>query len=60
VSFVHAQLRAAAAAGAGVIMHSSDLDELFELVTRMFVVFHGTVTEVPLQRDVVGRTMIGG
>lgn len=59
VGFVHDQLRAAAAAGAAVVVYSSDLDELFAVATRMLVVFHGTVSEVPLQQDVVGRAMIG-
>lgn len=57
--FVHDQLRAAAAAGAGVVFYSSDLDEVLAIATRVLVVFHGTVTEVAAGRDAVGRAMLG-
>lgn len=57
--FVHGQLRAAAAAGAGVVVHSSDLDEVLALAGRVVVVFHGDVNEVPAERDLVGRAMLG-
>jgi simple sugar transport system ATP-binding protein len=58
-AFVHAQLREAAARGAAVIVHSSDLDEVLALATRILVVFHGEVREVAADRDVVGRAMLG-
>ena len=58
--FVHDQLRDAAARGAAVIVYSSDLDELLALATRVVVVFHGSVREVPPDRDAVGRAMLGG
>ena len=58
-SFVHERLRDAAARGAAVVVHSSDLDELFELATRVLVVFQGEVREVELDRDTVGRAMLG-
>lgn len=58
-SFVHEQLRAAAALGAVVVVHSSDLDEVLSLATRILVVFDGVVTEVPPDRDTVGRAMLG-
>jgi simple sugar transport system ATP-binding protein len=57
--FVHDQLRAAAAAGSAVIVHSADLDELLALATRMLVVFHGDVRAVPMDRDKIGRAMLG-
>lgn len=57
--FVHDQLRAAAAAGAGVVFHSSDLDEVLAMATRVIVVYHGTVSDVPADREVVGRAMLG-
>jgi len=57
--FVHEQLRAAAARGAAVVMHSSDLDEVLGLASRVLVVHHGTVREQPVDRDVVGRAMLG-
>ena len=58
--FVYDQLRDAAARGAGVVIHSSDLDELLDVATRMVVVFHAIVTEVPMNRELVGRAMLGG
>jgi simple sugar transport system ATP-binding protein len=58
-AFVHEQLRNAAAAGAAVVVHSSDLDELLSLATRVLVVFNGEVREVGLTREQVGRAMLG-
>lgn len=57
--FVRAQLRAAAAAGAAVLFHATDLDEVLSLAARVVVVFHGTVRECPPDRDLVGRAMLG-
>lgn len=57
--FVHKQLRRAAAAGAGVVVHSSDVDEVLSLATRVLVVFHGTVSEVSRDRELVSRAMLG-
>jgi general nucleoside transport system ATP-binding protein len=59
-AFVHDQLRHVASRGAAVVVHSSDLDELLSLATRILVVFHGTVREATSDRDVVGRAMLGG
>ena len=59
VAFVHDQLRAAAARGAGIVVHASDLDELLGFVTRVLVVFDGRVIEVALDRDAIGRAMVG-
>ena len=58
---IHARLRAAAAAGAAVLVHSSDLDEVLELADRLFVMASGTLTELPIDtpRDVVGDAMLG-
>ena len=58
-AFVLGQLRNAAAFGAAVVVHSSDLDELLSLATRVLVVFRGRVTEVAPDREVVGRAMLG-
>ena len=58
-AFVHEQLRRAAAQGAAVVLHSSDLDEILSLASRMIVVFHGELLETGLDRDVVGRAMVG-
>ncbi|MEK7403352.1 MAG: ATP-binding cassette domain-containing protein [Gemmatimonadota bacterium] len=58
-AFVHEQLREAAASGAAVVVHSSDVDEVLELATRVLVVFHGTVSEAGLDRDRIGTLMLG-
>jgi simple sugar transport system ATP-binding protein len=59
-AFVHEQLRDVAGRGSAVVVHTSDLDELLSLATRVLVVFHGAVREVPAERDAVGRAMLGG
>ena len=56
---VHARLRNACARGAAVVIYSSDLDEVLSLATRVLVMFAGTATEVPLDRDAIGRAMLG-
>ncbi len=56
---IHDRLRAAAAAGAGVVLFSSDLDEVLSLATRVLVVHAGVVRESALDRDAVGRAMLG-
>lgn len=56
---VHARLRAAARAGAAVIVYSSDLDEVLALATRVVAVHGGRLVEVPNDRDVAGRAMLG-
>jgi len=58
-AFVHEQLRSAAADGAVVIVHSSDLDEVLALATRVLVVFNGSVREAGLDRDRIGSLMLG-
>jgi simple sugar transport system ATP-binding protein len=58
-AFVHAQLRNAAARGVAVVVHSSDVDEVLALATRVLVVFHGEVREVARDRELVGRAMLG-
>ncbi len=58
---IHARLCAAAASGAAVMVHSSDLDEVLELADRLFVMTNGTLTELPITtpREVVGDAMLG-
>ncbi len=58
---IHARLRAVAAGGAAVIVHSSDLDEVLELADRLFVMASGHLTELPIDtpRDAVGDVMLG-
>jgi ABC-type uncharacterized transport system ATPase subunit len=57
--FVHEQLRSAAAAGAVVVVHSSDVDEVLSLATRVLVVFQGAVREAGMDRDRVSSLMLG-
>jgi general nucleoside transport system ATP-binding protein len=56
---VHTRLRVARDRGAAVVMYSSDLDEVLSLASRMLVAYAGTLREVPPDRDVVGRAMLG-
>ncbi len=56
---VHEHLRSAATRGAAVVVYSSDLDEVLSLATRVLVIHGGTVRECPLDRDTVGRAMLG-
>jgi simple sugar transport system ATP-binding protein len=56
---VHDRLRAAASAGAAVIVYSSDLDEVLALATRVVVVHAGSVREVSGDRETIGRAMLG-
>ena len=56
---VHDRLRAAANAGSAVVVYSSDLDEVLSLATRVLVIHDGSVHERPLDRDAVGRAMLG-
>jgi simple sugar transport system ATP-binding protein len=48
--FVHARLRAAAAADAAVVLITSDLDEAFALGDVLHVIYRGRLSE-PLSRD---------
>jgi ABC-type uncharacterized transport system ATPase subunit len=58
-TFVHDQLRTAAERGAAVVFHSSDLDEILAVASRVLVVFEGRVTEAGLDRDAVSHAMVG-
>jgi simple sugar transport system ATP-binding protein len=57
---VHARLRSAAAAGASVLFHSADLDEVMELADRIIVVARGVIREVPpnTPRTEIGTMML--
>jgi len=48
---VHAHLRAAAAAGAAVLIYSNDLDEVLELADRILVAANGVIAEAPAGAD---------
>ena len=56
---VHAHLRAARDAGAAVVLYSSDLDEVLALADRIVVLHAGEAREVPANRELVGRAMLG-
>jgi simple sugar transport system ATP-binding protein len=56
---VHQRLRAARDAGAAVVVHSSDLDDVLTLADRVVVVANGSVREVAGDRERVGRAMLG-
>jgi len=59
---IHARLRAAAAAGAGVLVISADLDELRALCTRILVLARGrVVADLPpsTSDEELGRLMLG-
>ena len=58
-AFIHEQLRLAAAGGAAVLVHSSDLDEVLALATRVLVMYDGEVRAVAGGREAVGRAMLG-
>lgn len=56
---VHARLREARDGGAAVAVYSSDIDEVLALATRMLVVYAGSVRETAVDREAVGRSMLG-
>ena len=58
-AFVHGALREAAARGSAVVFHSSDLDEIVSIATRILVVFDGTVRDVGMDREAIARAMVG-
>jgi len=58
-SDVRARIERARDSGAGVVVHSSDLDELLDVADRVLVVFSGRVREVPRNRDLVGGAIVG-
>jgi simple sugar transport system ATP-binding protein len=60
--FVHDRLRAAAAAGAGVLIYSADLDEVLEVADRIVVMYRGRLLPVPAGsgREGIGALMLGG
>ncbi|HJR16460.1 MAG TPA: ATP-binding cassette domain-containing protein [Gemmatimonadales bacterium] len=57
---IHARFRSAAEAGAAVLFHSADLDEVLELADRVVVVVRGVMTEAPptASREEIGAMML--
>ena len=61
-AFVWQSLRAARARGVGIVLISSDLDELFDVADRVVVMLSGRIVAEhvpPYDRAAVGRTMTG-
>ncbi|MFL5620389.1 MAG: ABC transporter ATP-binding protein [Gemmatimonadaceae bacterium] len=56
---IYDRLRAARDAGAAVAVYSSDIDEVLQLAGRVLVVYAGTVREAAVDREAVGRLMLG-
>jgi simple sugar transport system ATP-binding protein len=59
---IHVRLRRAASEGAAVLFHSSDLDEVLELATRVVVVSRGVLIQPPpdATRETIGALMLAG
>ena len=59
---IHAWLRRSAAEGAAVVFHSSDLDEVLALATRVVVARRGVLVEAApgATRDELGTLMLAG
>jgi simple sugar transport system ATP-binding protein len=57
---IHGQIRSAAQAGAAVLFHSSDLDEVLHLAQRVVVMARGVMVEAPFtaSRADVGSMML--
>jgi simple sugar transport system ATP-binding protein len=56
---VHDRLRGVAESGTAIVLYSSDLDEVLQLATRVLVLHAGRLRECALDRDAVGRAMLG-
>jgi simple sugar transport system ATP-binding protein len=59
---IHGRLRRAASEGAAVLFHSSDLDEVLDLATRVVVASRGALIEPPpdATREAIGALMLAG
>jgi len=59
---IHVRLRRAASEGAAVLFHSSDLDEVLELATRVVVASRGVLIQPPpdATRETIGALMLAG
>lgn len=53
------ELGISADAGSAVVLYSGDLDELLPMADRMFVMFAGALSEVPVNRSAVASAMVG-
>ncbi|MYJ86917.1 MAG: ATP-binding cassette domain-containing protein [Rhodobacteraceae bacterium] len=62
-NFVWATLESARSRGCGVLLISSDLDELFEISDRILVMLSGRIVcelNPPYDMEITGRAMVGG
>ncbi len=59
IAAVHERLREARDASTAVVVHSSGLDELLALSDRILVVRAGRVQPMGLDRDAIGRALLG-
>ena len=59
---IHGRLRRAASEGAAVLFHSSDLDEVLDLATRVVVASRGVLIQPPpgATRETIGALMLAG
>ncbi len=56
---VQDRLRRAARNGTAIVMYSTELDEVFAMADRIFVVHRGEIRDVPKDRGLVARAMVG-
>ena len=58
-AYIQDRLLLARSSGVAIMAYSTDLDEILSIADRMLVVFEGLVREVPVERELVGRAMLG-
>jgi simple sugar transport system ATP-binding protein len=56
---IHDRLRQASREGSAIVLYSTDIDEVLLLATRVLVAHDGNLREVTLDRDMIGRAMLG-
>ena len=63
VDFLHAELRAQQARGAGILLVSEDLDEVLKLSDRIMVIYKGRIQRIfaarEVEKDEIGLLMSG-
>jgi simple sugar transport system ATP-binding protein len=58
-SAIHTRLRAARDSGMGIVVYSSDLDELLALADRTFAIYAGVLVAAVPDRERIGQAMLG-
>lgn len=56
---VHRRLRDAAGRGMAIVLYSNDLDEVLAVSMRVLVLHAGRLSEVPVDRELAGKAMLG-